>query len=360
MNKPFIIVTSFCVLVAEGEFESVLHPEESFDHQRTVVWSPLFQAGWDAMEEELGGDVMKVEPPNTLVERLSHFEWNAARVMPQSGWQIWTGPATEEAILRANGEAAEMLGTKAGPFKFAEYDARHRIYLGLLNRKVEFQKRFYRSRRVPMQFEAPAGTKREVFFFGVKRHLSDGYGNSVRVLGYRPSENCCALQMMTKGSDDTVVLFRPGRELSFAQACAWMRKWGDDFGARVTHEGAVDDWHLHDGDEVQVPYVALSLDSDLTGRLQGLQWMQERAQPRRVLHAVQRTNFRLLETGAEVRIEVEMSMDPFGAASPEPPPIIPRQFIYDGPFFVFLWRNGAEWPYFGCWVGDGGALEKFE
>lgn len=27
-------------------------------------------------------------------------------------------------------------------------------------------------------------------------------------------------------------------------------------------------------------------------------------------------------------------------------------------FIVFLWRDRAEWPYFGCWVGDAEVLEK--
>jgi hypothetical protein len=39
---------------------------------------------------------------------------------------------------------------------------------------------------------------------------------------------------------------------------------------------------------------------------------------------------------------------------------VPRRFLYDRPFFVFLWREGAEWPYFGAWIGDESSLEPFQ
>ena len=84
--------------------------------------------------------------------------------------------------------------------------------------------------------------------------------------------------------------------------------------------------------------------------------MKGRELPRRIVHASQKTTFALHERGARVRVVTEMSADPFGDA-PRRPVVVPRKFIYDGPFFVFLWRDGAEWPYFGCWVGDAGVLE---
>jgi hypothetical protein len=52
-----------------------------------------------------------------------------------------------------------------------------------------------------------------------------------------------------------------------------------------------------------------------------------------------------------------LAADPF-AGTPETPPTVSRHFIYDRPFFAFLWRDGAEWPYFGVWIGGVSALEK--
>lgn len=74
--------------------------------------------------------------------------------------------------------------------------------------------------------------------------------------------------------------------------------------------------------------------------------------------AEQRVDFELTEKGAQLRVVVEHNLDPFGEPPP-PPPMVPRKFVFDRPFFVFLWRDNADWPYFGAWIGDDSALEKF-
>ncbi len=42
---------------AGAEVGTVVHPEEKFDAVDAVVWSPLFQAGWDRMERETADGV---------------------------------------------------------------------------------------------------------------------------------------------------------------------------------------------------------------------------------------------------------------------------------------------------------------
>jgi len=81
--------------------------------------------------------------------------------------------------------------------------------------------------------------------------------------------------------------------------------------------------------------------------------------PWRLYKAEQRLKFELTEKGAKLRVEVEMGAEPFGEP-PAPPPMIPRNFYYDRPFFIFLWRGGAEWPYFGAWIGNGEPMDEFK
>ena len=226
---------------------------------------------------------------------------------------------------------------------------------GLLDREVSFRQAFFRSRKVPMTFRAGT-TESRVKFFGVNGERSDGYAESVRVLAYRPSERCHALQILCKESDDTVVLFRPPAAMDFATACEWLRTWrkawNDDSGRSLRH----DDPRLHKRDEVQVPYLKLETTRDFAGKLASLRFYKGQAVPRRIARAEQRVEFELHERGARMRAEVSLD-DPFAGGPPEPP-VHPRRFRYDAPFFVFLWRDGAEWPYFGSWVGDASAMEK--
>ena len=52
--------------------------------------------------------------------------------------------------------------------------------------------------------------------------------------------------------------------------------------------------------------------------------------------------------------------DPMMQITCDPPPMVPRDFHYNRPFFVFLWREGAEWPYVGAWVGDDAGMESWQ
>jgi beta-galactosidase/beta-glucuronidase len=115
---------------------------------------------------------------------------------------------------------------------------------------------------------------------------------------------------------------------------------------------------LHEGDVVQVPYLSLDVTEDMAGRLRGWRFYGGEGDPWTIRRAEQVTKFELFEKGARVRVETSIESDPFaGDIGPTP---VPRRFIYDRPFFVFLWRDGAEWPYFGAWIGDASALREFK
>jgi hypothetical protein len=316
----------------------------------TAVWSPLFQATWDAMNKEIGGKPESIDPPNELMARLDAFNWKAEAVMPEGAWKTWAGKATPDFLKRVNAEAAQMTGEAEGPFRLIGDGIPGLVCFGLLDRKVEYAKPFYRSKAVPMEF---GERKSPVRFFGATSDLADLYGEAVKVLAYRPVDGSHALEISCKGGDDKVILYRPAKAQDFATACRWVREWREDFDGNAALPGGWDDRRLHEGDEVRVPYVSLDAKADFTHLLnsrrnhgiEGGVWGIRRAE--------QKTKFELHEKGASVRAEV--SLDPFASE----PRNHPRRFIYDRPFFVFLWRAEAEWPYLGVWVGDDSALRKF-
>jgi hypothetical protein len=114
--------------------------------------------------------------------------------------------------------------------------------------------------------------------------------------------------------------------------------------------GTWNDCVFHTGDEIQIPYVTLESTTDLTSHFGGVRYHGKKGKqelPWSITQAEQLTRFQLHEKGARVRVEV-----PGEAAFAGPPPTVPRRFLYDRPFFVCLWREQAEWPYFGAWIGD--------
>jgi hypothetical protein len=342
---------ALCV-AAIADVVTLAHPSEALPHEKTVVWSPLFQATWDKLNTELGGKAEKVVPPNELTAKLDSFQWEANKIMPAGSWKTWSGPSTPDFLKRVNEEAAKMTGEAKGPFRLSEENESNRAVFGLLDRVVSFRKAFLRSRGEPMAFRV--GDKESpVSFFGCRSDMSGGLRESVRVLAFRPVDRSHAIQILCKEADDSVVLYRPAKSMDFATACSWIRTWRALATTNKAEFGAWNDPLLHETDEVRIPCVDLEYTADLTSKLKGVRI--HKGKPWSIERAEQKTRFQLHKKGARVRVEV--SIEPF--ADSQGPRIIPRKFIYDRPFFVFLWRDGAEWPYFGAWIGDVTALKAF-
>lgn len=343
----FMLAISLLTLAPANGIEALAHPEVPMAAQQTLVWTPLFQASWDELHK--GKDLLRVEPPNALMERLDEFKWEASTVLPQGGWKVWAGSATEEFMTQVNREAASLSGHT---MTFALEPLEGHMVLGLLIHRLNFARAFYRSQKHPMLFQSQ-GKESPVRFFGVRGKLADHFRGNVRVLRFQESSHALSIEGSNK---ESVVLYRPESPVDFATACARLREW---LASQLEGDyGALLDPRLHEQDDLRIPLIKLETMNDFLPQLSGLRDYQNESLPWRIHHARQWIKFELTERGAEVKTRVVAASEPFGEPQPQPK-IFPRRFFYDGPFFVFLWRNGAEWPYFGTWVGDTTALEAF-
>lgn len=338
---------------AGAEPVTVAHPGQAFKVSDIVVWSPLFQATWEKLNDVAGGLPVVTTPPNKLMEDLESFRWEPAKVMPEGSWKAWGGPATNDFLKQVNKEAAAITGEPEGPFVLKQESPRKFAAFGLLDRTVEFQRAFFRSTKAPLNFQTSAG-EIPVAFFGVRGSASGHFRDSVRILAWRPKDSSHAIEIRCKQGNEAVILYRPPVGQDFADACLSIRTWRSRFNPEATSYGAWDDNRLHKSDEIRIPYVSLESKADLEPLLKGFR-SPENGVPWSITRAEQVTRFQLHEKGARVRVEVSTQADPFGL----PPPVVPRQFLYDRPFFVFLWKDEAEWPYFGSWIGNASVLEKF-
>lgn len=338
-----------------AEVTTVAHSEIAFQPDKTVVWSPLFQATWDSMNGMCGGIPVRIEPPNETMAKLDAFHFDAVSVLPEGYWKVWAGKATEEFVEKVNKEAAEITGEKDGPFKYRGGAVGSVAAFGLLDRKLEFEKAFYRSKAKSLNFGAKSGPV-QVQFFGVAGDLSSYFRESIRILFHDPKKESHAVDIRGKDSKESVICYLPPSPSDFATACAAIRGWRSGYKEDQTKFGRKDDPQFHYNDTLKVPYASLSVKSsfpELTGikRFYGT-----REVPWLIYQAEQLTRFEMDETGVRVRVDTSLAAEPFG----EPPPIFPRNFVFDRPFFIFLWRDDAEWPYFGAWIGDASTLKAFK
>ena len=210
--------------------------------------------------------------------------------------------------------------------------------LGLLDRELKFTKMLHLSTSMPLAFRSAEGKEQPVRFFGVRGDRSGGFHGVVRILSR--AEGTHALEIGAEGKE-CLVLYLPKECESFAAACTKLREWRKD---KLTGEyGSAMDPGLHDQDDLRIPYVTLAARADFEPSLSSLRFHKDYQIPWQIVKAEQRTKFKMTEKGAKVRVEVELGADPFGEPPP-PPPITPRKFYFDRPFYVFMWRDGAEWP----------------
>jgi len=331
-----------------AEIPAVPHPAVPIDAKTTTVWSPLFQATWDQIRQETGKFV-SVVPENPLISKLESFQWDAAKTMPEGSWKTWSGPASEEFLEQVNKEAAEMTGEPEGPFKVAKNAPPGRVMaFGLLNHEVEFFRELGRARTIPLKFKSDGG-ETDVCFFGAR----DGH-SAVRVLSWQPAGQSHAVQIHCKDGNDSAILYLPAAASDFETASLMIKGWLDRKEVDIPESEVVQ--YLYKGDQLRIPCLELESEIDFVNQLEG-QIDFERMKSMMIVEARQLTRFKLHEKGARVRSEATIAADPFGAP-PEPKPRPPRAFIYDRPFFVFLWKKDATWPYFAAWVGDSSAMEK--
>jgi len=353
--KMISLLCGVLLTIGHGEIVTLAHPGEASDLTKTVVWSPLFQAAWDQFNVKAGGPPVRVEPPNRLMEKLDEFRWDAATVMPEGSWKAWCGPASADFLKQVNQEAAAITKEAEGPFQLQQESPQSLAFFGILAHEVEYQRAFFRSKNLALKFRSSHGEE-PVQFFGVRSGLTGEYGPNVRVLAWRPVDHSHAIQIRCKQAGDTVILYLPPKDQDFDTACRWLRTWRAQATREVDRPGAWDDSAVHDGDEIQIPYISLQSKADFTSLLGGTRYQGPNATPFNITRAEQVTRFDLHEKGARVRVEV---IGAAAGAAPDLPLTIPRCFRYDRPFFVFLWREQAEWPYFGAWIGDASALNMF-
>ena len=341
--RALLLLVPLLPLAARAEILAVPTPSSDLPAERTVVWSPLFQATWDHLNKE-NGPAVEVTPPNPLITSLDSFKWDAAKTFPQGAWKTWSGPSTADFLKGVNAEAAKMTGAPEGPFKITDEDPMTNVAFGLLKREVHFLRPLYRSKAQPMSFKTPT-KETEVHFFGLKNQSC-----SSRILIWNPASKSHAVQLDCKEDDEVVLFYLPAEPQDFQTACRTLKE------EREKKPDYINEMpFITTNDELRVPYLKLDSTTNFAPLLQGVRKFAS-APSRQISRAEQVTRFELTEKGAKVTVETSAA-DPFGAP-PTPPP--PRDFIYDRPFFVFLWKKDAEWPYFGAWIGNTEAMELWK
>jgi hypothetical protein len=335
-------------VIARAEILAVPHPSCTFDAKQTVIWTPLFQAAWDALNASHQGEgKASIQPPNKVMDMLDSFTWEAENVLPKGAWFVHAGPLNQELYNKANQEAQQRWGTK--PFSYVQppftdgYAA-----LAMLSRQITYLTPFERATFATLPFKVGESTKNVNFFGSINPVNLSG----VRVLHYNMTDYSFALEARCKDVDERVIFYLPAKGSTFAEACQSVLKWKQ----REVYEqedGSLLQDRLQANEEIRIPYVNLHSIADFEPLLQGARKYPNLNTPYFIRRAQQTVYLQLDEKGATATASVDLGADPFGDAGESSP----RIFDFDQPFFVFLWREKAQWPYLAIWLGDTSAMQ---
>jgi len=321
----------------------------------SLVWSPLFQACWDKLGAMHTGKMEKVEPANALIDLLNQTQWKMEDVMPKDGYKLYAGPATKEFADATAAEAMKEFGVKITQGKLPK-NSGGIVVFGILVRDLNFQRAFNRSEKKPLDFKDSTGITHKVTFFGTAGSSSGIYSEQVKVIDYKDGGKSFILTIATDKDDESIIIYRPEQAMSFQGAIAHVETASKTPFAGP--DGSLTDGALHRNDTIKVPCLSLNADTKFTSQLKGAMYYAGDPVSWQITTAYQITRFELSEKGAKIKVEAELGETAM-AMPPPPPPCAPRNFICDGPFFVFAWRKQAPWPYFAAWIDDKTALIPF-
>lgn len=320
----------------------------------SVVYCPTFQLAWDRLRAVVGEPVL-MQNTSPWVPVLNTSRCPAAD-LPDGAWVAmagYTGSNIHDAIAAV---LAETFGNAAPPPP-APVDGSYMVGYACLQRHLPFSRRFIPFRNRPLTFRGPGGAT-PVACFGAAGAAAGHHSRQVRIIHFRNDAEF-TLQIATGVPGEFTVLARMAPPESLDLAVAAVRgqleaRWQPTRELRTGDRTILFANTLQPGDTLAIPIIDIKLRRQYE-QLCGETRTFLNAGYERVFLGVacQDLIFRLDQSGAEIRSSA--TVDGFAAAAPTPP----RRFLFDRPFLVSLWRNGATRPYLALWVNGPDVLAEY-
>ena len=318
-----------------------------FNPKLNCVYCGVFQLAWTELSQAAakGPLLLDGSPPAATELNATRFTRDDASTCQV---QVAAGPATAgllkecaDKLRDINAERPDVLEESANPANYIAY--------GVLEKTLKFATRFDELK--PSIFHGASGDARVKFFgYDASQHDREVYElfRQVFVADY-VSTTDFVLCLNADSDDDDLVLARvPPRETLQATV--------DAVSQRVVVARNDGSWkHRFRGEALQIPVVAVGVmhefkdlernivNPDLRGDFIGT--------------ALQAIRFKLDRSGTILRSEALIVTE---SAEVRGEPEKPREFIFDGPFLLYLSKRDSPRPYFVAWIANAELLQRVE
>ncbi|OHB63406.1 MAG: hypothetical protein A2Y76_13955 [Planctomycetes bacterium RBG_13_60_9] len=311
---------------------------------KNVIWCSSFQLAWNEVRDKVIGAPLQVVGAEEVAGRLNQAQESSRDLESSSIYAA--GGCTEDGIIdRIKKDMALKFPSHVLP-DFNDAGGGILAY-SYLTANVPFKYPFQQVRSKFM-FGDPSGKQSNVEAFGVWSMSSrfDKIRKQVEVL-YCSQENDrdqrvdeCVIDLCRDSKPYQVVAAMVKPKGSLAETLGYIYLRMDDFKKSVTYE---EERRLHSVDDLKIPEMFWRIDHrfrELIGKT-----VKNVGMP--ITEAMQTIEFRLDRSGAVLESEAKFAVK-----------ALPREFVFDRPFLVYMQRRGTERPFFVMWVDNAELLTR--
>ncbi len=301
--------------------------QSKLDKGRNVIWCASFDMAWKELKTLYGRDI-QVKGAEETVAQLNNSSI-AAGDLPDQSFYAAAGYLRDGIVAKIQKEMKAQFPTETPP-SFGDLDPSktESIAYSYLQASLSFTLPFF-DNDAPVVFKTADGRETKVASFGIR--AIDDYAymrlrKQVAVLFVKYDKNDRVLEYVIDLCQESkpyqIILARVEPKDTLAQTI-------EDIESRK-----MEDPEIHGcfgpNDVLLVPNLFWRIDHSFRELEEGL-----------ILKANEMIEFRLNRSGAELKAQSKIYCKP-----------MPRHFVFDRPFLIYMKKRGAEHPYFAAWIGN--------
>jgi hypothetical protein len=311
---------------------------------KNVIWCSSFQLAWNEIRDKVIGAPLEVVGAEDVAARLNTARQSSSDL--EAGSFYAAGGRVKDGIINKIKKDMAAKFPSHVPPDLAQHTREPDGILAYsyLTASVPFR---YPFRQAQVAFGNSRGQKTKVEAFGVWGYVGyDDTREQVEVLYWRPSEKGyqlkeCAVDLCKDSQPYQVVVAIVEPKGSLDQTLEYVRQSIADYPKSF-------DYEQHNGrlsrvDCLVVPEMFWKIDHrfrELLGKVVGNVDLP-------IVEAMQTIEFRLDRCGAVLETDARVAVK-----------ALPRYFLFDRPFLVYMQKRGAEHPFFVMWVDNAELLTR--
>jgi hypothetical protein len=316
---------------------------------KNLIYCSTFQIAWNMLQDSIIKEPIRLTGDPEMA-RLLNKQLSTTKDISEDCYVAMVGELTEALLQRINDVLQQKFGNQAPSKVEASVNPAVPQFLSYayLYKNLKFAAEFERL-EVPLIFTSSTGNT-PVKVFGIHKYdpqNQSNLGTQVSVLYYddpeqnRESKRDCIISLKNQQANDEIILAKITPDDNLFHTLAKV----DEL---VTKSSAI---QMEKNDRLNIPVLDFNV-NHVFRELGGKGFLNPGWQEWFISAAMQWIRFRLNEKGAMLKSEAKIFM----ATGIEYP--LPRNFIFDRPFLIYLKQKDGKYPYFAMWVDNAELMVK--